>query len=330
MSKIVLSAYAVMAAMLLIVLNMRMVPALLIGLLIFLLAQKLCLQLKRFLPETPSRYLSVVFIALIITLGIYAVGHSFSSLIGDPENLHGLMQMLQKTVGDLKADLPPELIQYIPKDWLDQSGSMGELFKEHAAELSIAGKKGAHTLVQILLSIAIAFILSLHSFNPISQSKPLAKALRERFMFLGQAFQDIVFAQVKISAVNTALTAIFLLFVLPSSGHPIPYDKILVLLTFVTGLLPVIGNLMSNTVITIIAASISLKVALACLVFLVVIHKLEYFVNAKIIGHKINAAAWEILLALLVMEALFGINGLLLAPILYAYIKAELKAHQLI
>ncbi len=330
MNKIVLSAYAIMALLLLIVLSMHMVPALLIGLLIFLLVQKLCLVLKKYYPESASRYLAVLCISLLIVLGSYGLGHGFSSLIGDPKNLHGLMEMLQRTVGDLKADLPPELIQYIPQDWLDQTGSMGELFKEHAAELSIAGKKGAHMLVQILLSIAIAFILSVNRFKPIAQSKPLAKALRERFMFLGQAFQDIVFAQVKISAFNTTLTAIFLLFILPKTGYSLPYDNILVLLTFVTGLLPVIGNLMSNTVITIIAASISLKVALACLAFLVVIHKLEYFVNAKIIGHKINAAAWEILLALLLMEALFGINGLLLAPILYAYIKAELKSQQLI
>ncbi len=330
MNKIVLSAYAIMALLLVLILSLRIVPALLIGLLIFLLTQKLCLVLKRYMPEISSRYISVLLISLFISLTIYGAIHSFSSLIGDPKNLQGLLDMLQKTVGELKADLPENLIQYIPEDWLDQSGSMGELFKQHASELSIAGQKGAHTLLQILMAIAIAFILNLQHFHPIQKSKPLAKALRERFIFLGQAFQDIVFAQVKISAFNTFLTAIFLLVLLPLSGHPLPYDKILVLLTFFTGLLPVIGNLISNTVITIIAASISLKVALLCLLFLVLIHKLEYFVNAKIIGHKINASAWEILLALLIMEALFGINGLLLAPILYAYIKSELKSHQLI
>jgi hypothetical protein len=45
-------------------------------------------------------------------------------------------------------------------------------------------------------------------------------------------------------------------------------------------------------------------VAVASLVFLVVIHKLEYFINARI------AAAWEILLAVLAFEVAFGLAGL--------------------
>jgi predicted PurR-regulated permease PerM len=62
----------------------------------------------------------------------------------------------------------------------------------------------------------------------------------------------------------------------------------------------------------------------ASLVFLVVIHKLEYFINARIVGGQIRAAAWEILLALLAFEVAFGLAGLALAPIAYAYTKQEL------
>jgi predicted PurR-regulated permease PerM len=154
--------------------------------------------------------------------------------------------------------------------------------------------------------------------------------MRNRLRLFGKAFENIVFAQIKISAINTVLTAIFLLGVLPAFGIHLPYSDTLVILTFFTGLLPVIGNLISNTVITVIAIGVSFKVALAALFFLVAIHKLEYFINAKIVGGKIQAAAWEILLALLVMEACFGVNGLLLAPIVYAYIKAELLQEKLI
>jgi predicted PurR-regulated permease PerM len=48
------------------------------------------------------------------------------------------------------------------------------------------------------------------------------------------------------------------------------------------------------------------------------------------VGGKIQAAAWEILLAFLIMEACFGVNGILMAPIVYAYIKSELLQEQLI
>ena len=91
-----------------------------------------------------------------------------------------------------------------------------------------------------------------------------------------------------------------------------------------------VGNLISNTIIVILSLSVSLPVAIASLIFLVVIHKLEYFLNAHMIGTQVHAHAWELLLAMLVMEAAFGIPGLIAAPIYYAYIKDELVSRRLV
>ncbi|GAB7263452.1 hypothetical protein DZJ_00020 [Dickeya ananatis] len=106
--------------------------------------------------------------------------------------------------------------------------------------------------------------------------------------------------------------------------------KTLVALTFIFGLLPVIGNLISNSVVFIASLSISLPIALLSLVYLMLIHKLEYFLNAQIVGTRIKAHAWEILLAMLVFEAAFGISGVIAAPIYYAYLKSELREAALI
>jgi predicted PurR-regulated permease PerM len=110
----------------------------------------------------------------------------------------------------------------------------------------------------------------------------------------------------------------------------LPFAGTLVAVTFLTGLLPVAGNLLSNTVIVIISLGVSAWVAVASLVFLVVIHKLEYVVNARIVGGRIRAAAWELLIALIAMESAFGVPGVVLAPILYAYAKQELVDRGLI
>jgi predicted PurR-regulated permease PerM len=104
----------------------------------------------------------------------------------------------------------------------------------------------------------------------------------------------------------------------------------MIVVTFIVGLLPVIGNLISNTVIVLVSFSVSPWVAVGSLIFLVVIHKLEYFLNARIIGTRIKAWAWELLLAMLVMEAWFGIPGVIAAPIYYAYVKDELEMRKLI
>jgi predicted PurR-regulated permease PerM len=142
---------------------------------------------------------------------------------------------------------------------------------------------------------------------------------------LGQAFSRVATAQVKIAAINAFLTGVFLLVVCPWLGWHIPYAKTLILATFVTSLLPVVGNLISNTMICVLALSVSPQAALAALVFLVVVHKLEYFAAARIQGHEIGAQTWELLIMLFAFEALFGPAGMVAAPIFYAFVKTELR-----
>jgi predicted PurR-regulated permease PerM len=105
---------------------------------------------------------------------------------------------------------------------------------------------------------------------------------------------------------------------------------LLILLTFVAGLLPVVGNLISNATIFLISLGLSPGVGAASLAFLVLIHKLEYFTNARIVGGEVKASAWELLCAMLVMEAVFGLAGLVAAPVVYAWLKAEMKARELV
>jgi predicted PurR-regulated permease PerM len=126
------------------------------------------------------------------------------------------------------------------------------------------------------------------------------------------------------------LTAVYLLVALPLFGIKLPMATILVLFTFFVGMLPVVGNLISNTVIVVISLGVSLGVGVASLFFLVLIHKAEYFMNARIVGHEVQATAWELLSAMLLMEAAFGVVGLVAAPVVYAWLKAEIKEQGMI
>ena len=95
-------------------------------------------------------------------------------------------------------------------------------------------------------------------------------------------------------------------------------------------MLPIIGNLISNTAIIIVSLSDGLPVAVASFVYLAVIHKLDCFLNARIVGSKIDARAWELLIAMLVMDAAFGIPGLIAAPVLHAYFEDQLHEKGLV
>ncbi len=330
MNNIKLSSFIAISALIVMVLVLHMAPTLLIGMLIYLLAKRLGNKLSLKMPEKPARILAAVLITTII-IGTFVSAVIFlSNTLGNEQNFAGLAAKLGESVNDIKNDLPPTLLSYLPESMLSLNSSVSDLIKEHTRELGVAGKESLHTFAHILIAVVAALLLSTSSFSALAKSQPFAQAMRERIQLFGKAFENIVFAQIKISAINTLLTGIFLLIVLPLFGVNLPYNKTLVIVTFLAGLLPVIGNLISNTIITVISIGMSLKVAIASLVFLVGIHKLEYFINAKIVGTKINAAAWELLLALLVMESLFGITGLLIAPILYAYLKSELLLAKLI
>lgn len=330
MNNIKLSSFIAIFALISLVLILHMAPTLLIGMLIYLLTKRLGDKLSLSMPEKLARILAAALITTVLIGAFVSAVMFLSNTLSNEQNLAGLAAKLGESVNDIKNDLPPTLLSYLPESMLSLNGSVSDLIKEHTRELGVAGKESLHTFAHILIAVVVALMLSMSSFAALAKSQPFAKAMRERIQLLGKAFENIVFAQIKISAINTLLTGIFLLIVLPYFGVNLPYNKTLVIVTFFAGLLPVIGNLISNTIITVISISVSLKVAIAALVFLVGIHKLEYFINAKIIGIKINAAAWELLLALLVMESLFGITGLLIAPILYAYIKSELLLAKLI
>jgi len=153
-------------------------------------------------------------------------------------------------------------------------------------------------LVHIIVGMVIGAMIAVsHEAGEIEHG-PLAQALRERAHLLGEALRNVVFAQVRISALNTALTGLYQV-----------------------GLLPVIGNLISNTAIVVVSLSVSPLLAVSPLLFLIAIHKLEYFVNAHVMGAHISTRAWELFVAMLVMEAVFGIAGLVAAPIYYAYLR---------
>ena len=127
-------------------------------------------------------------------------------------------------------------------------------------------------------------------------------------------------AQIIISAVNTVLTAVFLMAV-----H-LPYAVVVIGVSFLCGLLPVVGNLISNTIVVGIGFTVSPKMALVALIFLIVIHKLEYFLNSKIVGWRIHNPLWLTLLGLIVGERLLGLPGMILAPVILYYIKLETAA----
>lgn len=313
------------------VLLLHLLPTLLAGLLVFELVHLLAPRLQRHFTSERARLIALILLAtLVVGAAAAAVVGTVAFFKSDAGNISLLFGKMAQILEDARSTLPEWITQTLPEsnDGLQTAGI--EWLREHSAELRTIGKEAALTFAHILVGMIIGAMVSVQEARAEKILGPLGIALLERVGRLADAFRRIVFAQLRISALNTLFTAVYLVVVLPSCGIHLPLTKTLIAITFIAGLLPVVGNLLSNGVIVVVSLAHSPQTALASLGFLIVVHKLEYFLNARIVGSRINARAWELLTAMLVMEALFGLPGVVAAPIFYAWIKSELMAGGLI
>jgi predicted PurR-regulated permease PerM len=322
-------SYLLAASAVLLVLRFHLVPAVFAGLAVYVLT----LKLARHLPRNMNRFarqLSLGVVVICVITCLTSVAAAIWSFIGSSHGMAALLTTIVDTLGSLRSTLPDPVAELLPTTIEGLRQQLVEMFGEHVQKISVVGIEGFKVFAHILLGMVVGGMAAVHHFREHESAPPFINALRSRLRMLATAFDKVVFAQVKISALNTAFTAIYLLVALPLFGIQLPMASLLVLLTFAVGMLPVVGNLVSNTVIVVISLGISTGVGVASLLFLVLIHKAEYFMNARIVGHEVQATAWELLSAMLLLEAIFGIPGLVAAPVVYAWLKAEVKEQQMI
>lgn len=326
-----IAAWLLAGIALILIIKLRLLPALLAGLLVYELVHVVAPMLQRRLSNERAKLLTVALLSSLIVGVVSAVILAAVAFFrSDAGSIPVLLQKMAEILEGSRATLPAALADHLPSNAEGLKTAIVGWLRLHAAEVQLMGKETGVAFVHVLIGLIIGAMVALHEARPIHDYRPLARALVERAARLGGAFRRIVFAQVRISALNTAFTATYLMVVLPLFGVDLPLRKTLIAVTFVAGLLPVIGNLISNTVVVIVSLAHSPAIAAASLVFLVVIHKVEYFLNARIVGSQIQARAWELLLAMLTMEAAFGLIGVVAAPIYYAYLKDELVSRELV
>jgi predicted PurR-regulated permease PerM len=325
-----IASWVIAAALLILVLEAHLLAALLAGLLVYELVHVLA-------PRMPWNRGGNGKLAAVGLLATVIISLLAAALIGFVAFLHGeagnfprLLQKMAEIIESSRQRLPSWIVSALPDDSLTLPGTITDWLRAHAQELRSAGGDAGRGFAHMIIGMVIGGIVSLHRPGSVNAGGALSRELSERARRLGDAFQHVVFAQLRISMLNTLFTAIYLEIVLRLFDIHLPLSKTLIVVTFIAGLLPVVGNLVSNSMIVVVSLAVSFEAAVASLAFLVVIHKLEYFLNARIVGARIKASSWELLLAMLLMEAVFGLPGLVAAPVYYAYLKDELSARGLV
>ena len=326
-----IASYLIVAIGLLLIIPLKLLPCFIAGFLVYEIVNGLTPFFEKFIHGRRARLTVVATLSIVVvTLLISGVGSLIGFIIHDVRGASAFSDRITLVLQELQSQAAIYLPGYLPSGVAELKNQIMAWFQRNIALLQYTGKNVLHAFITMLIGMVLGAILSLHQVMPKAQRPTFKDELVERISTLGDAFRNIVFAQVKISVINTILSGIFLVILLPIFGIHLPFAKTLVILTFVLGLLPVIGNLTSNTLVFIAGLTISLPVALITLGYLVIIHKFEYFLNAKIVGGKIKANSWEVLIAMLVFQGAFGVAGLVAAPIYYAYLKSELEKARLI
>lgn len=265
----------------------------------------------------------LLFIVLILGIAAAAAYFTRAAILALPE-------VADTSIPSASAWAQKRQIELPFTDFDSLRDAVVEQLKQEAHYLESVAHFAGHTFTALILSIlGIVIAASLFfkgGFTPQSEADgprnnlyaACTQEIADRFRDFYRSFATVMGAQITISLINTVLTGIFLLSV------QLPHAPLLIATTFLCGLVPIAGNLISNTIITFIALSVSLKLAIASLVFLILVHKLEYFLNSTIIGQRIHNPVWLTLIALVIGERLMGIPGLVLAPVVLNYLRVEM------
>lgn len=328
-----MTSYLLMAIFLALLIPLHLLASFFAGFVIFEIINSLGNITEKYIDGQRARITISVILGIIIvtliTLGITSLV-SFMQHDVQGSGVTALSDQIDQTLQKLQLEIAQYIPGFIPYTLPELKDQSMDLLKDNLSTLKHTGTDFIHNLATMLIASIVGILVSLNRLHPQPEQPVFKRAIIKRIENLSTAFKNVVFAQFKISLINTALFFVFSHILLPIFGVQLPFANTLVILTFIFGLIPIVGNLISNTIIVITGLTISVTTAGVALIYLILIHKLEYFINAKIIGTKIHAASWEVLLAMLVFEAIFGLAGLIVAPIFYAYIKLELKKAEMI
>jgi predicted PurR-regulated permease PerM len=330
LSAVEIGSYLVACASMFLVLRLQLLGALLAGMLVYQVVCAIAPVIGKTMRGACARWIAVVIVAVAIVGGLTGLTVVIIDHVqGDIPGLQKLLDQMMMLTSRARLHLPEWVANYLPVDAGQTKSRVSALMQSNAGMLQQDSKSAASSFGDVLIGMIVGAIIAVgvpRSRPPL----PLSAVLLERVAQFSEAFRRIVFAQLKISAINTVFAALYLLVALPIFHERLPLSNMLLLVTFIVGLLPVIGNLVSNAIIVAISLWVSFGTAVASLVFLILIHKLEYLLNAWIIGSQIGARTWELLLAMLAMGSAFGVPGVVAAPIFYAYIRRELMDLELV
>jgi predicted PurR-regulated permease PerM len=249
------------------------------------------------------------------------------------------LALLALVGGFIAAAIPPlaaqtsALINQLPHyahDLQNHSSTLGKLNDKYHLEqrvTSLLSTKGTalvggligagQIVLNTLSSILLVGVMSIYFLAGMPKAKLFLYRLvpesrRPRAILIGdEIFTKVgsyVLGNVITSFIAGAGTFVWML------AWGIPYPVLLGLLVFLLDLIPIIGSTIGGAIVTMVALTVSLPVAIGTLAFYVVYRLAEdYLLVPRIIGHAVQVPALVGMVAIVIGGVVMGIIGALIA-----------------
>ncbi len=217
------------------------------------------------------------------------------------------------------------LQQYLP-----DSEDLARSAEHYAADVA----KSAAAVGRVLLSAVIGLILAVVYFLDAERLRAFRRALPAGSLFgtlvrWSDHLAESVILTVQLQLIVAACNAVLTLPVLLLLG--VTHVPALMVLIFASGLIPVVGNLISGAVLIVLAFQVKGWFGVGLFVGLTfILHKVEsYYLNPRLTARHVALPGFVLILSLIAWEHLLGFAGLFVSfPVLYVVgkIRAEFEA----
>jgi hypothetical protein len=181
-----LASWVLTGVALLAIMHLRLLPALLAGLLVFHLVHSLSGALR--IPYLTNRNTKILFVALlaviVVALLVLAGIGVVIFLRRGPDNLALLLTQLATIIEDLRRLLPAGVVEYLPDDSRDVRKLVAGWFREHATDLRTFGTDALRAFVHILIGLILGGMIALYEVTPHVRQAPFLRALQARAALL--------------------------------------------------------------------------------------------------------------------------------------------------
>jgi hypothetical protein len=222
-----IAAVVLTAAGLVLAIVLHLLPALFAGLLVHALVHLLAPRMFGSKVDPALARVGVVIVLTLIVLGLTAilVGGATAFYRREGADLASLLQKMADIIDGARTTMPGWMQDIMPTDAETLKDDAAGWLREHAVELRKAGGEVGRGLAYALIGMVIGALLAVREIAPARVPGPLARALQRCALLVEDSFSRVVLAQIRISALNTLLTAIYLAGVLPAVRRAFATDE---------------------------------------------------------------------------------------------------------